>query len=94
MHGLVVEQKSVRVKRFHHATVASYLELLGAAGASSGRELRRDSLMRRLSRSEFRSFAELYPEPEVGSFLKGEVRADWRAAWERARADSFHSASQ
>lgn len=94
MRGLVVEQKSVRVKRFHHATVASYLELLGAAGASCGRELRRDSLMRRLSRSEFRSFAELYPEPEAGSFLRDQVRPDWRDAWERARSDSFHAASR
>jgi glutamate synthase domain-containing protein 2 len=89
MHGLVVPSKAVRVERFHAATVESYLHLLGATGAKSAKELRRDSLMRRVERDEIRSFAQLYPEPAVGAFNDGQVPKHWKSAWDAAEAHHF-----
>jgi glutamate synthase domain-containing protein 2 len=89
MHGLVVESKVERVHRFQESTVDSYLDLLGATGANSGAQLRRDSLMRRVERDLVRSFADLYPPPVAGAFLAGDVPEAWKEAWEAAETSCF-----
>jgi glutamate synthase domain-containing protein 2 len=89
VHGLAVEHKSVRVFRFHQATVESYLHLLGAAGATVGRELKKDALVRRISNHETRAFSELFPEPETGAFLAGAVPEVWKKAWDAAHPERF-----
>lgn len=61
MKGLVVEDKTVRVKNFHNLTVASAVELLGAAGLRETHQLSRAYINRRVSPSVMQSYLETFP---------------------------------
>jgi glutamate synthase domain-containing protein 2 len=58
--ALVVETKAERVARFHHNTLAALGELVGAAGLAHPNELRPYHILKRLSASEVKSFADVY----------------------------------
>jgi len=70
MKGLVVEDKNVRVKNFHNLTVASAVELLGAAGLKEPRQLSRAYINRRVSPSLMQSYLESFPYIPAGSLLQ------------------------
>ncbi|WP_293789622.1 FMN-binding glutamate synthase family protein [uncultured Pedobacter sp.] len=70
MKGLVVEDKTVRVKNFHNLTVASAVELLGAAGLRETHQLTRAYINRRVSPSLMQSYLETFPYIPAGSLLK------------------------
>jgi glutamate synthase domain-containing protein 2 len=70
MKGLVVEDKTVRVKNFHNLTVASAVELLGAAGLRETHQLSRAYINRRVSPSVMQSYLETFPYIPAGSLLK------------------------
>jgi glutamate synthase domain-containing protein 2 len=58
--AIVVETKAERVARFHHNTLAALGELVGAAGLAHPNELRPYHILKRLSASEVKSFADVY----------------------------------
>ncbi len=89
MRGLVVEPKAERVRRFQRQTVASLLEILGAAGLSHPEELRPWHIQRRGHDGAVRSFAELYPALEPGSLLREPIPAAFERFWRAARSDRF-----
>ncbi|MCA9603455.1 MAG: FMN-binding glutamate synthase family protein, partial [Myxococcales bacterium] len=89
VHGLVVPDKAARVHSFHAKTVHSVGELLGAAGLRHPRDLRPELIYRRVSMSEIRTFAELYPVPAAGSLLAGDAPAGHQAAWFEASPEWF-----
>ena len=70
MKGLVVEDKTVRVKNFHNLTVASAVELLGAAGLRETHQLSRAYINRRVSPSVMQSYLETFPYIPAGSLLQ------------------------
>lgn len=70
MKGLVVEDKTVRVFNFHRLTVASAIELLGAAGLHHTYELTRAYINRRMAPNIMQSYMETYPYIPEGSLLK------------------------
>ncbi|MFC1224220.1 FMN-binding glutamate synthase family protein [Pedobacter sp. BG31] len=70
MKGLVVEDKTVRVKNFHNLTVASAVELLGAAGLRETNQLTRAYINRRVSPSVMQSYLETFPYIPAGSLLQ------------------------
>ncbi len=70
MKGLVVEDKKVRVKNFHNLTVASAVELLGAAGLKEPSQLTRAYINRRVTQNVIQSYLETYPYIPAGSLLK------------------------
>lgn len=70
MKGLVVEDKTVRVFNFHRLTVASAIELLGAAGLHHTHELTRAYVNRRMAPNIMQSYMETYPYIPEGSLLK------------------------
>lgn len=73
--ALDVDDKSLRVKRYHEATLASFHSLLGAVGVSEPSELGRAHLLRRVSMTRIVSLAELYPEvQERGSSREASAR--------------------
>jgi hypothetical protein len=90
--ALVVPDKAERVRRFHESTVAALAELVAAAGLSHPRELRPSHIMKRVSPSEVRSFAELYPALEAGELLEGTANGDYAPMWARADARTFAAA--
>ncbi len=70
MKGLVVEDKKVRVKNFHNLTVASAVELLGAAGLREPGQLSRAYINRRVSPNVMQSYLETFPYIPAGSLLQ------------------------
>jgi glutamate synthase domain-containing protein 2 len=70
MKGLVVEDKKVRVFNFHRLTVASAIELLGAAGLRHPYQLTRAYINRRISSNVMQSYIETFPYIPEGSLLK------------------------
>jgi glutamate synthase domain-containing protein 2 len=69
MKGLVVDDKKVRVFNYHRLTVASAVELLGAAGLRHPYELTRAYINRRISPNMIQSYMETYPYIPEGSLL-------------------------
>lgn len=62
MKGLVVEKKYTRVANFHYETVHAVAEILGSMGLKHTSQIKRAHIWRRVSITESRSYAELYPE--------------------------------
>ncbi|HED64333.1 MAG TPA: FMN-binding glutamate synthase family protein, partial [Planctomycetes bacterium] len=77
VRGLDVEDKIRRVRHFQQGTVHSFLELLGAAGLSRPQEIGPQHILRRISDSEIRSYAEIYRFLEPGELLEGDPPAPW-----------------
>jgi glutamate synthase domain-containing protein 2 len=70
MKGLVVEDKTVRVFNFHRLTVASAVELLGAAGLHHPYQLTRAYINRRIAPNVMQSYMESFPYIPEGSLLQ------------------------
>lgn len=70
MKGLVVEDKKARVFNYHRLTVASAIELLGAAGLRHPYQLSRAYINRRISPNVMQSYIETFPYIPEGSLLK------------------------
>ncbi len=87
--ALVVPDKSVRVANFHKATVQSLAEVVAAAGLEHPSDFRPQHVSRRVSPSQIRTFAELYPTLAPGELIAGTEDARFKAAWAMARAETF-----
>jgi hypothetical protein len=93
IRGLVVEDKKTRVKNFHHATLESVAEMIGAMGCESTSELRPWHLMRRFGPFEVKHYGEIFDYLDEGALLNKEPPRTFARAWRTARADSFESTS-
>ncbi|MFB4205066.1 hypothetical protein KBTX_02941 [wastewater metagenome] len=88
--NLDVTDKSRRVARFHRNTLHALAEMIAATGLQDTAELGPEHIVRRISRSEVRSYRELYPFMEPGALLDGAPDAAVFATyWPQARADTF-----
>lgn len=67
--GLVVEDKATRVKRYHEATIHSFLELVAAAGLNNPSELCREHISKRVSLYKVQTYHDIYPPVKEGSLL-------------------------
>ena len=83
-----VEEKSLRVKNYHHATIESFLELCGAMGLEDPDALTPSDLLRR-SDDGIRSFSQLNTPLQPGQLLTDDLPAQYSADWALASADSF-----
>jgi glutamate synthase domain-containing protein 2 len=89
MKGLVVEDKKVRVRNFHNLTVASAVELLGAAGLREPSQLTRAYINRRVSPNVIQNYRETYPYIPEGSLLKTPYPARFELGMTLSTAASF-----
>ena len=87
--ALYVPHKIDRVYNYHHATLIALAELLGAAGLEHPKELRPIHFSQRISTTEVRSFAKLYPSLRPGELIDGTDDPRFREAWAMAQAESF-----
>ena len=87
--ALVIPDKATRVRMFHASTLKALAELVAAAGASHPSEIKAAQIMRRLTRGNVDSLAEVYPALRPGQILDGAAPARYRDAWEIADAHSF-----
>jgi glutamate synthase domain-containing protein 2 len=92
--ALVVEDKTLRVYNYHHATLHALAEIIAAAGLNHPEEIRPIHFSHRLSGTEVLSFARLYPELAPGELLTGNTQSQrFHNAWELAQAESFDPSS-
>ncbi|HYL89977.1 MAG TPA: glutamate synthase-related protein, partial [Burkholderiales bacterium] len=80
------------VTAFDMARVLALGELIGAAGLAHPNELRRVHIQKRVSPSEVKSFAELFPALRPGELLTGCSDAHYARFWAMADASSFDAA--
>jgi hypothetical protein len=91
--ALVVPHKLERVFNYHHATLHALTELIAAAGLEHPQDIRPVHFSQRVSNTEVKSFARLYPELKPGELISGTQDERFRDAWAMARADSFATAT-
>ncbi|MCK9894163.1 FMN-binding glutamate synthase family protein [Frankia sp. AgB32] len=86
--ALDVADKGERVFRYQQATVATAVQVMASLGCAAPGELHPGMLMRRVTHTETRSYAELFPWLEPGELL-AEPPADWAIDWNAADPDRF-----
>ena len=89
MIGLDVNDKYLRVAKYHKETVKSVRDLLSATGHMSLSELNRYDINRRVSHSNVRGFHEIYPIIETGAFLNGNVPENLSQIYNLADKNTF-----
>ena len=89
MKGLVVEDKKTRVFNYHRLTVASAIELLGAAGLRHPYQLTRAYINRRISPNVMQSYIETFPYIPEGSLLKTPYPSKYELGMALSTAKSF-----
>jgi len=87
--ALVVTDKAERVYNYHRSMLAALAELTAAAGLDHPRDFRLEHFSRRISESEVRTFAELYPAIAPEELISGARDDRLRSAWDMARAETF-----
>ncbi|GAB4223961.1 MAG: FMN-binding glutamate synthase family protein [Gammaproteobacteria bacterium] len=90
MKAIVVEHKAQHVRNFHHATINSFLDMLGAMGIDDIKDLTPDKIFRRGSDAQSVSYDQLFHFVAKDCLLRAEtVPEHLRAAWDRASAEQF-----
>jgi glutamate synthase domain-containing protein 2 len=87
--ALVVPHKTERVYNYHHATLHALAELIAAAGLDHPQDVRPIHFSQRVSSTEVKSFAQLYPSLQPGELIDGTEDVRFKEAWVMARAESF-----
>ena len=87
--ALVVDDKTSRVRQFHQSTLAALGELVSAAGLSHPNQLRPIHILKRISPSEVKSFAEVYTFLDHCELLSGTGQAHHAQQWALADAHGF-----
>ncbi|MGO9132871.1 MAG: FMN-binding glutamate synthase family protein [Methylovirgula sp.] len=87
--ALDIDIKAERVRRFHAATLEALAEITGAAGLRHPAEFRPEHIMRRLSDTEVRSFAGIYPVLAPYSLIENVAPPAYAEPWAAADASSF-----
>jgi glutamate synthase domain-containing protein 2 len=90
--AIVVDTKAERVARFHHNTLAALGDLVGAGGLSHPNELCPHHILKRMSASEVKSFAEVYKFLGPRELLAGAHDPHYAQQW--AMADHRHFTPQ
>jgi glutamate synthase domain-containing protein 2 len=93
VRGLAVSDKMLRVKNFHHSTLESVCEIIGAMGVAKTDELKPWHLMRRFGPFEVKHYGEIFSYLEPGQLLQKQLPKAFARAWDTARADTFESIS-
>ncbi|WPC06410.1 FMN-binding glutamate synthase family protein [Pseudomonas benzenivorans] len=91
--ALVVEDKAQRVHNFHRNTLEALAEMLAAAGLEHPAQLDARHLVRRMSATEIKLFAQQHVFLKPGELLGEAIAGEFYARmWQMARADSFEAA--
>ena len=92
--ALVVGEKSERVANFHRLTLRALADMLAAAGLEHPDQLGPQHLVRRVSATEVRQFADLHLFLRPGELLEDTCEDGfYRRNWARASAETFEGAA-
>ncbi|MEU6559570.1 FMN-binding glutamate synthase family protein [Nocardia nova] len=86
--ALDVDDKALRVQRYHEATVRQATGLMASMGVTDAAGLGPHLLRKKVAPTVIRSYAELYEWLEPGELLH-HLPAGWRTDWAAADPDSF-----
>lgn len=89
-YALDVDLKAPYIKNFHHATLNSFLQVLGAVGLSSPEQLQPAHIHRRINERETLTYAEIYDFLSPKQILLGQAPLAYQQAWEMADENTFH----
>jgi glutamate synthase domain-containing protein 2 len=89
--GLVVTEKRKRVAAFHHETLKTMSEILGAMGLDGAVDLKPWHIMRRISQFDVRHYGEIFEYLERGDLKKSPLPKGYSRALEMARAETFRA---
>jgi len=88
--ALVVPDKAERVYHFHQNTVKALAEMLAAAGVSRPEQLTSHHMLRRITSTEIKVYADIYYYLEPGALLKDKIESDFYSRmWRMATSSSF-----
>jgi glutamate synthase domain-containing protein 2 len=89
MHGLVVEDKYVRVANYHQATIDSMLEMAGAMGLKHLSNITPSYIYKRTSLDKTLPYSVVHHFLSPGDILRGNMPEALNSYWGLARADRF-----
>jgi len=92
--AIVVPDKASRVRTFHNSTLAALAELLSAAGLGHPAELRPEHILKRISPTVVKSFAEVYSFIEPLKLLTLDCDGQYLRGWMLASPETFSAREQ
>lgn len=87
--GLVVEDKAIRVRNFHHNTVKALMEVVGAAGCEHPAELTPRHVMHRVTEDITYTAERAYQFVRAGQLLSAPDETTLAEDWRMAQSGSF-----
>ena len=87
--AIIVADKSRMVANYHNATVAMFLDLVGAMWLERVADLGPHHILRRMDDSSARAYDTIYPPLEPGQLLGAELPPAFARDWREARPDRF-----
>lgn len=87
--AIVPEHKSDHVHRFHDATIKSFLDLTGAMGCTSPKELGPHLVYHRITEGHSLDYTKVFHYIEAGNLLSDNVHHFYKKHWEAASAEHF-----
>ncbi|MFA7554255.1 MAG: FMN-binding glutamate synthase family protein [Spongiibacteraceae bacterium] len=88
--ALDVETKHKRVKNYHHATVDSCMELIGAMGLEQPEQLTPNRIMYRDENETNKHYDELYASLQPKELLSNAINPFYAEHWRRALSTTFN----
>ncbi len=87
--GLVPEEKKLRVAAYHHNTMYSFLQIVGAMGLTNPSHLSPDYIMRRISTQVAKPLSEIYEYLKPGELLGDKIPELYKKTWALADPEAF-----
>jgi len=88
-HGLVVDEKKIRVATYHKNTMHSFLEIIGAMGLSNPSELHPSFIMRRVNNKLAKPLNDIFEYLEPGQLLSSKIPESFKKYWDAANLEKF-----
>lgn len=92
-YGLVPEEKKHRVCNYQRQTMHAFVELLGASGLMSPKEIKGYMVSRRVTREQIKTYADIYPEISEGAFLAQHIPSAYAEDYQNSVPHSFDRAA-
>lgn len=87
--ALKVDERAEHVKRYHRATLDSFIQITGALGVADPQQLEPRHILHRMPDQQARDYAQLHCYLPPGALLGEAVPAPFADDWARASADHF-----
>lgn len=90
-YALNIDVKAPYVKNFHHATLKSFLEVIGAVGLWHPEDLHPGHIHRRVSASQALTYDKIFNFLTTHQLIDGTAPENYKELWQKADENSFDS---